>query len=138
MSNMTLRLDTAGLRSLIAENPTFAVEIQQAVLNNIKNDNIQQAVIDRVNGCLDKMAPRESYYGTARVIKDAKLLEVINNAVRAEVKAALTQAVEDAVSSATNAIDLRVRQEVKKVAKEVILESLTAADAKAILMEKLI
>jgi hypothetical protein len=136
--SMTLRLDTHGLRSLIAENPTFAVEIQQAVLNNIKNDNIQQAVIDRVNGCLDKMAPRENYYSQGRVIKDAKLLEVINKAVQAEVSVMLKQAVDDAVSSATNAIDLRIRQEVKKVAKEVILESLTAADAKAILMEKLI
>ncbi|WYN05111.1 hypothetical protein ISREJYDI_CDS0150 [Pseudomonas phage UNO-G1W1] len=133
---MKLRLDTAGLRALIADNPTFEVEIQKAVIDNIKNDNIQQAVIDRVNGCLDKMAPRENYYGTARVIKDPKLLEVINAAVRAEVKAALTQAVEDAVASATNAIDLRVRQEVKKVAKEVVLESLTAEDAKLILMEK--
>jgi len=134
---MTLRLDTAGLRSMIAENPTFAIEIQQAVLNNIRADNIQQAVIDRVNGCLDKMAPKEGYYSTTRVIKDQKMLDVINATVRAEVSVALKVAIEDAVSSATNAIDLRIRQEVKKVAKEVLLESLTAADAKAILLEKL-
>jgi hypothetical protein len=138
MSNMTLRLDTAGLRSLIAENPAFSVEIQQAVLNNIRNDNIQQAVVDRVNGCLDKMAPRESYYGSARIIKDQKLLEVIHATVRAEVSESLKQAVEDAVSSATNSIDLRIRQEVKKLAKEIILESLTSADARAILLEKLV
>jgi hypothetical protein len=138
MSNMTLRLDTAGLRSLIAENATFAVEIQQAVLNNIKNDNIQQAVIDRVNGCLDKMAPKESYYGSARVIKDERIREVINKVVQAEVSGYLKQAVEDAVNSATNAIDTRIRQEVKRLAKEVLLETLTASDAKLILMEKLI
>lgn len=134
---MTLRLDTPGLRAMIADNPTFQLEIQQAVINNIKNDNIQQAVIDRVNGCLDKMAPKENYYGSARIIKDQRILEVINATVKAEVKGMLKEAIDDAVANATSIIDLRVRQEIKKVAKEVILESLTVADAKAILMEKL-
>lgn len=136
--SMTLRLDTAGLRSMIADNPTFAVEIQQAVLNNIRNDNIQQAVIDRVNGCLDKMAPREPGWTNTRVIKDQRILDVINSTVRSEVQGMLKVAIDDAVLSATNAIDIRIRQEVKKLAKEVVFESLTAADAKEILMEKML
>lgn len=130
---MTLRLDTPGLRAMIADNPTFQLEIQQAVINNI-----QQAVIDRVNGCLDKMVPKESYYGSARIIKDQRILEVINATVKAEVKGMLKEAIDDAVQSATHAIDLRVSQEVKKLAKQVLLESISPADAKAILLEKLV
>lgn len=132
-----MRLDTEGLRALIADNPTLQVEIGNEVMNNIKADFLSQAVNDRINACLDKMCPRENGWQPGRIIKDERIREAIYSVVKAEVKDMLKEAVEDAVSKATSIIDLRVRQEVKAVAKEVILESLTVADAKAILMEKL-
>ena len=50
-----MRLDTEGLRALIAANPELEIEIGKEVLNNIKADLVAAKVEARITECLKDM-----------------------------------------------------------------------------------
>lgn len=79
---LKLRLDTAGLRALIAENPELELEIGREVMNNIKADNIATGVAAQITECLNSMVKRTGYYNDRKIV--AKAPELVA-AIRAEV-----------------------------------------------------
>lgn len=52
---MTLKLDTGGLRALIADNPEFKLVITQAVTNNIKDDIVKSGIDNKLRTILNEL-----------------------------------------------------------------------------------
>lgn len=136
---MTLRLDTAGLRQMIEDNPEFKIEIQQSVINNIKSDNIEFAVRDRIASVLKDMAENTgNYYNPKIKIVDPVVLSAIKAAVEMVVKemagAAITNSVRDLIEQERT----KLRAELKTAAREAVMLAITPEMAKEILIAKLV
>lgn len=141
MSNMTLRLDTAGLRSLIEENQDFKIEIQQSVMNNIRQDNIEHAVRERINTVLKTMCVRKdnnSWYNPKLKVNDQYLLDAIRETVVQEVKEQASRVIQDTVHDVLIAERARFTKDMNVAVKDAMLLALTPEMAKEILLTKLI
>lgn len=137
MSNMTLRLNTAGLRSLIRDNPEFEIEIQQAVMNNIKADQIDNAIQAKLTAALNGMGTREGWSGKV-TITDPKLLDAMKVVVEEKVKEISDKVIKGAVQDLLTYERIRVQRELGAGVKEAILLAITPEMAKEILLAKLI
>lgn len=136
---MTLRLDTTGLRQMIEDNPEFKLEIQQSVINNIKSDNIEFAVRDRITSLLKDMAVNEgSHYSPKIKIVDKTLLTAIRVAVQNEVKEIASAAIKNSISELIEQERTKLRSELKAVTRDAVMLALTPEMAKEILLAKLI
>jgi hypothetical protein len=136
---MTLRLDTTGLRQMIEDNPEFKLEIQQSVINNIKSDNIEFAVRDRITSLLKDMAVNEgSHYSPKIKIVDKTLLTAIKVAVQNEVKEIASAAIKNSISELIEQERIKLRSELKAVTRDAVMLALTPEMAKEILLAKLI
>lgn len=136
---ITLRLDTTGLRAMIEDNPDFKLELQQAVINNIRQDNIEAAVRDRVTAVLKGMTQNTgTYYSPKYAITDKDFLGAIavasKTAVSAAINEAITSQINTAVFSAVEAERVRLRIELKSLLKELV----TADMAREIVREKIL
>lgn len=137
--SMTLRLDTAGLRQMIEDNPEFKIEIQQSVINNIKSDNIENAVRDRITTVLKEMAVNEgNYYSPKLKIVDKTLLAAISSAVALIVNEVAETQIKNRIDDLITGERLALRKELKTLLKEYMIESLTPEMAKEILISKLV
>lgn len=136
--SMTLRLDTAGLRQMIEDNPEFKIEIQQSVLNNIKADNVDNAVRERITQVLRSMGTGGDYYNRKITITDADLISAIKTVVDEQVKLLTEKSVKNAVEDLIANERLALRKELRTTLKEALLESLTPEMAKEILIAKLV
>lgn len=137
--SMTLRLDTAGLRSLIEDNPDFKIEIQKAVLNNINQDNLDNAVTARLEALLLNMCSEEgSYYNRKLVAKDPKLVAALTECVKQQASQISEKAIQDIVTSQVTHQMSIVRNELRTTMKEAMLSVMTAEMAKEILIAKLV
>lgn len=137
MSSMTLRLDTAGLRSLIQDNPEFEIEIQQAVMNNIKADQIDNAIQAKLTSALNGMCTREGWSGKV-TITDPKFLDAIRIVVEDKVKEISDKVIKGAVQDLLTHERFRVQRELGATVKEAMLLTITPEMAKEILLAKLI
>lgn len=140
MSNMKLRLDTEGLRSLIKDNPEFEIEIQQAVMNNIRQDQIEHGVRERINTVLRSMCVKKesgSWYNNKLKISDQFLLDAIRETVVQEVKEQATRVIQDTVHDVLIAERARFTKDMNTSVKEAMLLALTPEMAKEILLAKL-
>ncbi|CUR44359.1 hypothetical protein VCM_00157 [Pseudomonas phage VCM] len=134
-----MRLDTDGLRALIASNPELEVEIGKEVLNNISSDQIKSKVEAKIDAVLKTMVTQEgTYYQPRYVIKDKQLLEAIAAASKAAVTTAIDEALKlqiaDTVMSAVESERTRLRFELKGLLKEFC----TPEMAREILREKIL
>jgi len=134
-----MRLDTESVRALIRENETFRLEVQQAVINNIRADNIEEAVNARVDRVLKGMTEESGPWNNKKLtITDPKLRDAISAIVKEQVgdvvKATVRNAVEDAVLLERKVI----RREMGDMVREILAEHLTPTMAKEILLSKLI
>lgn len=137
--SITMRLDTDSVRALIRENETFKLEVQQAVISNIRADNIEEAVKARVDRVLKEMTTESGPWNNRKLtITDPKLSEAIAAIVKEQVgevvKATVKNAVEDAVLLERKVI----RRDMASVVREILNEHLTPTMAKEILLSKLI
>ena len=140
---MTLRLDTEGLRSLIKENPSFKLDIQQAVLDNIKRDNIQEAVKARIDQCLASMCTKGgTYYAPTFKATDPALIKAITDVVQEEAKRILgdtvLQNVEFQITRLVEQERAKIREIFKDQAKEALLLAITPEMAREIVLQKLL
>lgn len=121
--SIKMRLDTDGLRALIADNPELELEIGKEVLNNISSDQIKSKVAAKIDAVLKTMVTQEgTYYQPRYVIKDKQLLEAISAASKAAVTTAIDEALKlqiaDTVMSAVESERVRIRAELKALLKE--------------------
>lgn len=136
---MKLRLDTEGLRALIANNPELEIEIGKEVLNNISSDQIKSKVEAKIDAVLKTMVTQEgTYYQPRYVIKDKQLLAAIAAASKAAVTTAIDEAIKlqiaETVLSAVEAERVRLRVELKALLKEIV----TPEMAREIMREKIL
>jgi hypothetical protein len=136
---MKLRLDTEGLRALIAGNPELEIEIGKEVLNNITSDQIKAKVEGRIDEVLRTMVTQEgTYYQPRYTIKDKKFLEAISAASKVAVEGAIDNALKDQIATAVySAIETernRLRVELKSLLKELV----TPEMARDIMREKIL
>lgn len=59
--SMTLKLDTAGLRALIKDTPEFKLQITNAVMNNIKDDHVQESIKRKLLTVIEDLIERRGY-----------------------------------------------------------------------------
>lgn len=138
-----MRLDTAGLRALIAENPELEVEIGQEVLKNIRDDVVGQQVSAAVTRITDQvvrgMVEREGgYYSQKYVVKDPNVLKAIQDAVAAISVEAVTASVESTAATAVGKIIAREKEVLREEMRTRLRELLTPEMARKILMEKIL
>lgn len=137
--SMTLRLDTAGLRSLIEDNPEFKIEIQKAVLNNINQDNLDSAVTARLEALLSNMCSEEgSYYNKKLVAKDPKLVAALTECVREQAQLISAKVIQNLVEEKIAAEMVNSRKVLTATIKEIMITTLTPELAKEILLAKLV
>ena len=135
---MKLRLDTAGLRALIADNPEFEIEIQQVVINNIKADQIENAVKARIEGYLQSLCHKSSGWNPTYTVKDPGLERAIKAAVELAVKEFASPIIKGAIEDAIIAERVRLRNDMANIAKEALLLAITPEMAKEIMLAKLL
>ena len=136
---MKLRLDTEGLRALIASNPELEIEIGKEVLNNITSDQIKAKVEGRINEVLKTMVTQTgTYYQPKFEVKDKQFLAAISAASKVAVETAIDAAIKEniatAVYGAVEAERTRMRVEMKALLKEIV----TPEMARDILREKIL
>lgn len=124
-----MRLDTAGLRALIAENPELQVEIGKEVLNNIRSDVVQKNVDDAVKLAVEGMLKDNGYWSSPRyTVKDPKMLEAVNTVVKTTIEASMDKAIAEKVSAlvsqAVAVEQTRLQRELKAVLQGVITPEL--------------
>lgn len=135
---MKMRLDTEGLRALIASNPELEVEIGKEVMNNIKADVVKLKTEAAVEACLQGMMTKTgSYYNYSYVAKDPKLVGAISQVVNQLAEGALEQRIESIVTQKVNAEVTRQREELKAHLVHGLRELLTPEMAKELIKEKL-
>jgi protein required for attachment to host cells len=136
---MKLRLDTEGLRALIASNPELEIEIGKEVMNNITSEQLKNKVSARIDEVLKSMVTKGgSYYQPVYEIKDKNFLAAIAAASKSVVDKALDEAVKlqiaETVLSAVEAERIRLRAELKALLKEIV----TPEMARDIMREKIL
>lgn len=136
--SITLRLDTTGLRKMIEDNPEFKIEIQQSVINNIRQDNIEEAVRSRIQSVLRSMGTGGDYYNRKITITDELLLSAIREVVKEQVLLMSDVAIKARVDDLIVTERLAIRKELKTLLKELMIESLTPEMAKEILLAKIV
>lgn len=137
--SITLRLDTQGLRAMIEDNPSFKLDIQQAVVNNIKNDHIEAAVRDRVALVLKGMATASgSYYSPKYTITDKGFLEAIAAASKVAVDASIDEAIKSRISAHVAQAVETEREVLRRELKSLLKELVTPEMAREIMREKIL
>lgn len=133
---MKLRLDTAGLRALIADNPELEVEIGKSVLNNIRKDVTEskvQVVVDKV---LNDMVQKVGTWNNQRYeVRSDDLKRAINGLVNEYAGDRVRQVVEEIVEGKVQQI---INSYVKANIKDILREVVDVDMAKAIVLEKLL
>jgi hypothetical protein len=136
---MTLRLDTTGLRKLIEENPSFKLDVQNAVLENIRKDCVDEAVKARLDQCLKGMMENKgTYYSPVYVVKDKKLQDAIMAVVTDAVEDMATKYIESRIDQMIEQERAKIRKDLQAGAKEAMMAAITPEMAKEILLSKLI
>ncbi|WCO82154.1 hypothetical protein vBPpSSYP_172 [Pseudomonas phage vB_PpS_SYP] len=134
-----MRLDTESVRALIRENETFKLEVQQAVINNIRADNIEEAVKARVDRVLKEMTTESGPWNNRKLtITDPKLSEAIAAIVKEQVGEVVKATVKNAVEAAVLLERKVIRRDMASAVREILNEHLTPTMAKEILLSKLI
>ncbi|UAV89900.1 hypothetical protein REC_30 [Pseudomonas phage REC] len=115
-----MRLDTEGLRALIAANPELEVEIGKEVVNNIRSDVVQKNVDEAVKRAVEGMLKDNGYWANPRyTVKDPKMLQAVDVVVKAAIETSLDKALAERVatmvSRAMDTEQARVRSELKGI-----------------------
>lgn len=136
---MKLRLDTDGLRALIKDNPELEVEIGQAVLKNIKTDQIQLSVNAQIEACLKGMVKNEGSSWAPRYVPvDKQFTEIVRKTVVEAITHFATEQLKDHVEQLAMSA---VRSERDKLGSDLraLLRSLVTPEmAKEIIREKIL
>lgn len=133
-----MRLDTAGLRALIADNPELEVEIQNTVLKNIQKEQIENAVAQRIEGCLTSMCERKGWYGNwSYTVKDNGLKQAIFAVVEEQAKLYFTTIVQETVNTAVQRAVTKAKSDMMLELKGALLATITPQMAREILLEAL-
>lgn len=137
---MNLRLDTSALRALIKDNPTFSLEIQKNVMDNIKKDQLDEAVKTRLNQALNSMMEKSgSYYSPTYHIKPgSKLHDAMVSTVAGVVEELAIEKVQSLTARLIEQERAKIRNELQAFAKEAMMLAVTPEMAKEILLKKLI
>lgn len=134
-----MRLDTEGLRALVKDNPDVELEIGRAVLNNIKADQIKNAVEGQIEACLKGMVKNEGSSWQPRYVPvdkqfTALIQKVVVEAVQHFTSEGLKQHVENLAS---NAVRIEANYAGKEL-KEILRQLITPEMAKEIVREKVL
>lgn len=133
-----MRLDTDGLRALIASNPELEVEIGKEVMNNISTDQIKSKVEARITEVLKSLVTSKgSWSAPTYEIKDAGLRKAIDAAVTLAVSEKIDQAIQDKVQSLVSSALRIEREHLFKDVKVLIQSSITPEMAREILIMSL-
>lgn len=137
---MKLRLDTEGLRALIAGNPELEVEIGQAVLSNIKADAIQGRVQAQIEQCLKGMVKNEggTYYSPRYVPVGKEFTALVNRVVVETVQAFANEGLKAHVADLASQAVRSERDKVGVELKAILRSLITPEMAKEIVREKIL
>lgn len=136
--SMTLRLDTAGLRSLIEENPEFKIDLQKSVMDNINKDNMDDAIRNRLETVLRSMGTGGNFYNRKITLTDPVLIEAMNSIVKTQVEKLSDEMVANIVNDKIQQRLIHVQSELRSTIKETMISVLTTEMAKEILLAKLV
>lgn len=135
---MIIRLDTNGLRKLIEDNPSFKLEIQKNVMDNIKSDQMVESINTRINQVLDGMITKSGGWNPKYSVKDAKLLEALKSTVSQVVEELAQQKIENLTMRIVEQERAKIRNELTNITKEALMSAITPEIAKEILLKKLV
>lgn len=133
---MKLRLDTAGLRAMIADNPELEVELGKAVLNNIRQDITEDKVQQTIDKVLSGMVEKVGHWQNQRYeVRSDELKRAINGLVNEYAGDRVRQVVEDIV---TDKVQQLVHAHVRANIKDILREVVDSDMAKQLVLDKLL
>lgn len=133
-----MRLDTEGLRALIANNPELEIEIGREVMNNIQTDSIKGKIEGQIASCLKGMVQSSGGWNPTYTAKSPELAKAVGAAVGAQIKDIVRERL-DAVVSERVGSALRIEREfLMKDVKALLKEFVTPEMARDIMREKLL
>lgn len=135
---ITMRLDTTGLRALIADNPEFEVELQRAVVRNITDDLLRVNISKRIDEVLNTVAVKGGSYYSPTYTLNPSFTAAVQTVIREQVQeiavARLTTMVGDEIRTQM----LKVRLELQGELKALMRTLLTPELATELVREKLL
>lgn len=137
-----MRLDTAGLRALIADNPELEVQIGAEVLRNIadylKAERVEKAVERKLNTVLGDMVSRSwSGGGYRTTITNTDFKQAANAIVKEFVEHHAQHVLQTMATDIVRAVVKDIKAGLVKELHEKIAELITPETARAILLEAL-
>lgn len=99
MSNITIKLDTTGLRTLIADNPEFKVELMSAVMSNIKSDLLTDSLEQKLKSVFSNMVSTSGWGSTLKYQwNNDQFRKIVEQTLKERTVEVLETAVEKSVS----------------------------------------
>lgn len=135
---MKIRLDTAGLRALIKDNPELEIEIGKEVLNNVRDDVIAGKVMTQIDACLRGMVVQTGHWPAKYEAKSPELIAVVNAATKQIVEELVTKRLDGIIESRITAHLGTQRTVDTRALKEQLKELLTPEMARELLREKIL
>lgn len=133
-----MRLDTEGLRALIAENPELEIEIGREVMNNIKDDVLYKGITERINTVLSAMVvSRGMYHNRQYEIRDQNFLDAVGAVVKSVVESKTEALLAMEIQSQVAANMTRIRQDLKSEVRGMITQAITPEVAREVLLAAL-
>lgn len=133
-----MRLDTEGLRALIASNPLLEVEIGREVLNNIKADVITRGVETQVMNCLRGMVTQSGGWNPTYTAKSPELIKAVAAAAAVAVEEAVASKLQDVISTRVTTALQYERELFSREMKTLLKELVTPEMAREIMREKIL
>lgn len=133
-----MRLDTEGLRALIASNPELEVEIGKEVMKNISDDKVREKVEARIAGVLSSMITQTgSWHNPTYEIKNANLLKAVNAAAVAAIGTVVDKNLDTIIKERVSSAIRVERESLIRDIKSLIKEAVTPEMAREVLLMSL-
>lgn len=133
-----MRLDTQGLRALIADNPEIEVELGKEVLNNIKSDIIESNIKAVIDKCIDSHMEKEGGYYSTKFTLSPKMRTLVESVVREHTLQLLENKIKSQAREMLMKEVINIRKELREEMKNNLKDLVTPEMAKEILKEKLL
>jgi DNA-binding FrmR family transcriptional regulator len=133
-----MRLDTEGLRAMIANNPEIEMEIGREVINNIQMDSIKGKIEGQITACLRGMVQSSGGWNPTYSAKSPEMIQAVKAAAESLINAVLSDKLDGIIATRVESALRIERDYLIRDVKKLMLELVTPDMARDIMREKIL
>jgi hypothetical protein len=133
-----MRLDTEGLRALIANNPELEIEIGKEVLNNIQMDAVKLKIEGQISSCLRGMVQSSGGWNPTYTAKSPEMIQAVKAAADSLINAVVIDKLDGIIASRVESALRTERDYLMRDVKKLLAELVTPDMARDIMREKIL